>query len=104
MDVSFLKKTIRSLEENFAVLADHIQPPVWLPEEQHFRHTLKDDRLLVFLKGVRYISSLNASAILVENGYTQEIGILARCMDESLQDALFFMRGLEANGEASEKQ
>jgi hypothetical protein len=58
----------------------------------------------VFLNGVRYVSLLNASRTLFMFGFFHEMGILARCMDEALEDVVFFIRRTGEDGGLSKRQ
>lgn len=81
-----------------------IQTPQWRPLDKQFRHSKLNDCLLIYLKGVRSVSLLNASIVLLEAGHVQEIGILCRCMDEVLEDISLFMKGLGEGGKLSHTQ
>jgi hypothetical protein len=66
--------------EHYLLMASALEPPllVSLGEASFFRHREQSDRLLCFLKGVKLVSTLNASLLLYRNGFTQELGALAR--------------------------
>jgi hypothetical protein len=105
-DLDFIRKIMAQSEQ--AVLAlgnsDGLEPPVWDDTVQSFRHKRKDASQLIFLKCVRYMSLLNASGVLFLNRLMQEMGILCRCMDESFEDALFFLHDLGADGSLNDRQ
>lgn len=57
----------------------------------HFRHAVKSDALVCYLKGIKSISTLNACLVLLEHGYIQEIGALCRMVDDYCNE-IFFLR------------
>lgn len=65
--------------------------------DKHFRHAVKTDALLCYLKGIKSISTLNACLVLLEDGYTQEIGALCRMVDDFCNEILFMIA--PANGD-----
>ncbi len=105
-DMEYMKGVIRTLESAYTEMekSRFLEKPVWVSNTLRYRYERKSDVLLIFLKGVRWVSMLNASVVLLNAGYTQEIGILFRCMDESLEDMLFFAEPHEPNGELSKDQ
>jgi hypothetical protein len=105
-ELDLTKHVIDELQTAYESLAHsrHIQPPQWLPEERQFRHSRLNDCLFVYLKGVRWVSLLNASVVLLDTGYVHEMGILCRCMDETLEDIMLFMKGLGPDGQLSGAQ
>ena len=105
-DLDFLKYVANTLERLYATLerSHWIEAPKWLESRKQYRHEKKHDRLLVYLKGVRGISLLNASLVLLEAGHVHEMGILCRCMDESFEDMMLFIRSLGPDGEPTDKQ
>ena len=105
-DLDFLKYVANTLERSYATLerSHWIETPKWLESRKQFRHEKKHDRLLVYLKGVRGISLLNASLVLLEAGHVHEMGIMRRCMDESFEDMMLFIRSLGPDGEPTDKQ
>jgi hypothetical protein len=64
----------------------------WLQAQHQFRHKRRDASLFVFLKGVRLTSLLRAGLVLLSEGHANEMGILVRCMDETLEDMMLFLR------------
>jgi hypothetical protein len=105
-DLTFIRRVMATSE--FLYLRLETSPSLTAPEMddtvQNFRHELKDDKQFVFLKGVRYMSLLNASLTLFMSSFFHEMGILARCMDEALEDVMFFLRRTGENGELSKRQ
>lgn len=105
-ELDFIKHVAGGLERSYSALGKShwIKPPQWRPTEEQFRHETQHDCLLIYLKGVRWASLLNASIILLEAGHVHEIGILCRCMDESFEDMLLFIRNLGQEGEPTKEQ
>jgi hypothetical protein len=106
LDFDFVVRVMAASEQTFLELenSEGLSQPMIDEEAKGFRHACKDDRLLVFLKGVRYMSLLNASVTLFVNGFVHEFHILARCMDEALEDVVFFFVGLGPDGSMNERQ
>lgn len=69
-----------------------------------FRYDEQTQYVLIFTKGIRYFSLLNAAFTLLQAGHYQELYILSRCMDETLQDASLFTVPMGENGELSDVQ
>lgn len=105
-ELDFIKRMVSELGNSYSALGDSqwIEPPQWSPIESGFRHSTQHDCLLIYLKGVRWVSLLNASIVLLEAGQVHEMGILCRCMDESLEDMLLFCRNLGPDGKPTDAQ
>lgn len=105
-ELEFIKHVVKELEDSYTLMGKSrwIDPPQWLQTENQFRHQSQHDCLLIYLKGIRWVSLLNASIVLLEAGHVHEIGILCRCMDESLEDMLLFIRNLGPEGKPTEAQ
>src|SRR3989338_6155831 len=105
-DVDYLKTVIGKLEGNYSALETSrwIERPKWTAEISQFRHDKRHDCLFVFLKGVRMVSLLNASLVLLHAGHAHEIGILCRCMDEAVEDMLLFPRNLGKDDQPTDLQ
>ncbi|MEJ1362436.1 MAG: hypothetical protein RPU43_11985 [Candidatus Sedimenticola sp. (ex Thyasira tokunagai)] len=58
--------------------------------------------LAIVQKLARYISGLNASLLLLEKGYTQELGAIFRTLDEFQEDIGFLALPITCNEEISE--
>lgn len=91
-DLNYLKSVIKNLENSYESLEQSrfIKSPKWDSDSFGFRYKKRSDLLLIFLQGVRWVSLLNASIVLLEAGHVHEMGILFRCMDESAEDIFFF--------------
>ena len=105
-DLDFLKYVANTLERSYATLerSHWIETPKWLESRKQFRHEKKHGFLLIYLKGIRWVSLFNASIVLLEAGHVHEMGILRRCMDESSEDMMLFIRSLGPDGEPTDKQ
>lgn len=67
-----------------------------------FRYENKGIHEALIQKLARYISGLNAVAVLLRAGYVQEIGVLFRTLDE-IQEDIFFLAVAETNGARTER-
>lgn len=67
-----------------------------------FRYENKGIHEALIQKLARYISGLNAAAVLLRAGYVQEIGVLFRTLDE-IQEDIFFLAVAETNGALTER-
>lgn len=99
-ELDFIKFVVKDLERFYIALgrSKSIEQPKWVHANSQFRHQTKSDCLLIYLKGARWISLLNASIVLLEAGQVHEMGILCRCMDETLEDMFLFVRNLGPDG------
>ena len=106
IELEFIKHIVGELGRSYSALGNSrwIETPEWRPTENQFRHGRLNDCLLIYLKGIRHTSLLNASIILLEAGQVHEMGILCRCMDESLEDMFLFSRNLGPDGKPTEAQ
>ena len=50
------------------------------------------DSLVCYLKGMKAVSTLNATLILLKSGFTQEVGALCRMVDEACNEILFLIK------------
>jgi hypothetical protein len=95
-----LHQTLQRAQEATQTLGRHFDEPEYIevgPGKQ-FRHAQQTDLLQSWLKCIRAVSTLNASAILLEKGFFQEIGALCRGVDEFTQDVLFLATPLGEEG------
>lgn len=86
-------ETNKFLEECFHALEAPVPPPVprkhgryWVLRYSEEHHCLE---LAIIQKLARYISGLNASLLLLESGFTQELGAIFRTLDEFQEDMVF---------------
>jgi len=79
------------LEQCFHVLESPAPSPVPTDLGGHIvlRYDVKSLDIAIIQKLARYISGLNASLILLEKGFTQELGALFRTLDEFHEDICF---------------
>lgn len=105
-ELRILRRALKQLEGFYLDLSKSksIEPPTWKQDIHQFRHERLNDCLLIFLKGVRSVSLLNASMTLFRTGHAQEIGILCRCLDETFEDMLLFIRNLGEDGRPTRDQ
>ena len=75
-----LQTTILELEKCVQALGDNFDQPVLVDYGgfPFFRHMNLNDLLACYLKCVRIVSSLNATLVLLEKGFVQEIYVLCR--------------------------
>jgi hypothetical protein len=64
----------------------------------------QDDLLLSYLKLVKIASHNNASLVLIDQGYVQEVYALCRMIDEACEDIIFMATPLGDDGDASGHQ
>jgi len=50
------------------------------------------DSLVCYLKGMKAVSTLNASLVLLKSGFTQEVGALCRMVDDACNEILFLIK------------
>ncbi len=102
----FFKHVAKILERSYSALEGSrwIEAPQWQPARKQFRHEKQSDCLLIYLKGIRCVSLFNASIVLLDAGHVHEMGILCRCMDESLEDMMLFIGNLGPDDGPTDKQ
>lgn len=69
-----------------------------------FRHAEKNDLLQSWLKCVRAVSTLNASVVLLNHGFFQEMGALCRGVNEFTRDVLLLSASLEDEGPSKQQR
>lgn len=81
-----------------------IAPPERVPLKSSFvfRYANKEIHEALVQKLARYISGLNAIAVLLGAGYIQEVGVLFRTLDE-IQEDIFFLAVAETNNARTER-
>ena len=81
-----------------------IAPPQRVPHKGSFvfRYANKGIHEALVQKLARYISGLNAVAVLLDAGYVQEVGVIFRTLDE-IQEDIFFLASAETNGARTER-
>src|SRR6266545_798131 len=91
--IDVIEKALRQLEAFFAEMHGVFAPPVLVDDKKHprFRYVAHTDALACYLKGVKLISTLNASAILYRHSYPQEVGALCRMADDFANEIMFIL-------------
>ena len=105
--MQLLRDSADEFEQAVVALQPHFSAPAWIDLRggvHGFRHESRDDLLMSFLKCVRCVSILRAGISLLEDGCHQEVGILCRCISESVEDVLFLATPLGDNDALSEHQ
>jgi hypothetical protein len=89
--MTIYQETNRFLEDCFHTLEAPLPSPVPRKLGQHLilRYQTQCLEIAIIQKLARYISGLNASLLLLESGYTQELGVLFRTLDEFHEDMVF---------------
>lgn len=100
-----LDRILQQAQEATETLGRNFDEPEYLKvgSTNQFRHAEKNDLLQSWLKCVRAVSTLNASAVLLEQGFFQEIGALCRGVDEFTQDVLFLATPLGDEGPSKQQ-
>jgi hypothetical protein len=92
----YLKASVAQLEGLVQELGSSFEKPTLVDLGGHkvFRHRVKNDLLMSYLKCVRAVSSLNAALVLLKHGYVQEVGTLCRCIQDFYEEVLFLATSL----------
>lgn len=79
------------IENAFKEIEETLPSPVFVEigSSKVFRYQDKSVEAAIVQKCARMISGLNASIVLLESGYVQELGALFRMLDEFNEDILF---------------
>ncbi len=103
--VTVFKETVPILESALTALGAQIEEPSFFDDNDYprFRHREQSNALAAYLKAVRIVSALNASLVLLEHGFIEELGVLFRTIDEFLEDIVFLLSP-HADGGLSEAQ
>jgi hypothetical protein len=100
MDIdSYIEDTLSELGSLYSEMAVLLEAPVFvdLGGYKGWRYKTKSASLACFLKGVRVVSSLNASMVLLRAGYTQEIGALCRMIADYCSEIIFILTTPDEN-------
>jgi hypothetical protein len=102
--MSIYQETNEFLVECFHKLEAPIPPPVPTQLGSHIglRYNIHRMEIAIIQKLARCISGLNASLLLLEAGYTQELGALFRTLDEFHEDISFLALAVVGNIEVTE--
>lgn len=87
--------TLQNMEQTLNALEGMVPKPqvVESPGGSVFRYKEQDIHQAIVQKIARVISGLNASLVLLEAGYAQELGSLQRMIDEFNEDIIFLSIG-----------
>lgn len=92
-------EALNVMESAFRLMESAVPPPV--PEQAKegifFRYREMAVEQALVLKLARIQSALHASKVLLENGYVNEQGSIAREIDETSEDVLFLVYGIICN-------
>ena len=85
------EQTLIVLENAFRRLEQQVPPPkiVSINNQPAVRYTEQTIEQALLQKLARFISSLEASSLLLKNGFLQEQGVLQRTLDEIGEDLMF---------------
>jgi hypothetical protein len=88
----------------FRQIEARIEPPAQRPFRNSFiyRYEKKGIHEALLQKLARYISGLNAVAVLLTTGYVQEANVIFRTLDE-IQEDIFFLACAETNDARTER-
>jgi hypothetical protein len=94
--IKLFKEIAEVLEETFHQLESGVPPPSFVSygKGKAFKYKDKSIEAAIIQKSARLVSGLNASLILLEAGYVQELGALFRMLDEFNDDIMFLCQGL----------
>ena len=86
-----LKNTLEILASAFSQIEAVVPKPKFVPayEGNVFRYTEKTLEQAIVQKLARVVSGLGAATVLLEHGFTQELGALQRILDELGEDIIF---------------
>jgi hypothetical protein len=92
-------EAVEAMSRAFRHLETALPPPQRIAHRSSFvfRYANKGIHEALIQKLARYISGLNAVAVLLNAGYIQEAGVLFRTLDE-IQEDIFFLATAETNG------
>lgn len=95
---SVYRVTLRVMQAAFRTLEQRVPPPafVTLGGYPAFRYTGKPVDAAIVQKCARLVSGLNASLVLLQHGYVQEIGVVLRTLDEFTEDIIFLCLAMDA--------
>jgi hypothetical protein len=102
----YLAETLQKLEQ-FYVQMDKAAGQLLYRDVgpyRQFRHESFTESLACYLKGIKAISTLNASIVLLRQGYAQEVGALCRMVDDFCNEIFFLLLPQGENGTFSDDQ
>ena len=91
------RQVVKQLENAVRRLEAQTAPPkvVSFKHGKAWRYEEKTPQQALLQKLARYVSGLNASCLLLDHGYCQELGVIQRTLDEIEEDILFLSQGLD---------
>ncbi|HEV7587819.1 MAG TPA: hypothetical protein VGO40_06780 [Longimicrobium sp.] len=91
------RRAIDTLESGVQELAAAFDPPILTgkPGFEWWQYEHPSGELIVLLKAVRVVSGLNALLVLLEAGYTQEVGVLLRTVDDFVDEITFLLEAYD---------
>lgn len=102
----YLAQTLQKLEQFYAQMDKAAGQLLYrdVGPYRQFRHETFTESLACYLKGIKAISTLNASIVLLRDGYAQEVGALCRMVDDYCNEILFLLLPEGENGKFSDDQ
>ncbi|MGA2225711.1 MAG: hypothetical protein ABSH41_14845 [Syntrophobacteraceae bacterium] len=94
MDIDpYLEDTLIALGAIYHEMAAKIEAPMFVDVGGYraWRYLNLSEALACFLKGVKVVSTLNASMVLLRAGFVQEIGALCRMVDDYCNEIFFLL-------------
>ena len=97
-------QAVEAMTRAFRHIESGLTPPQRVAHRDSFvfRYASKGIHEALLQKLARSISGLNAVAVLLDEGYVQEAGVLFRTLDE-IQEDIFFLASAETNGARTER-
>lgn len=91
-------QTARVLERAFNILEEGFEKPELVKKGTYnvFRYQNQSIEIAVIQKLARVISGLEASLLLLANGFVQELGVLFRVLDEFNEDIIFLCMAIRS--------
>lgn len=101
-----LELAVTELQGCIHELSASFDPPLVVQSDwgERYRHTIKNVRLVLFLKCVHMVSGLKACLMLLKTGHVHEIYSLCRNVDEAGEDVFFLAVPRGKDGGLSEDQ
>ena len=98
--IKLLAETASTIEIAFQQIESVISPPSFVKHGEYhaFRYEKETIEAAIVQKCARLTSSLNASLVLLQSGYVQELGALFRMLDEYNEDILFLCQAFREGG------
>ncbi len=95
---SLQAEAVEAMSRAFRQMEANIAPPAQRPFRNSFIHRYENKGIheALLQKLARYISGLNAVAVLLMTGYVQEANVIFRTLDE-IQEDIFFLASAETN-------